>query len=434
MKSVVVIGGGLAGLAAAARLATTGHRVTILESRQRLGGRAGSFTDAQSGQLVDACQHVSMGCCTELAAFAELVGISDLLKPEPVLWFMTPDRRVTRFAADPLPAPFHLSRAFARVHYLTGADKLRIAWGLLCLRLTRSDDDQPLLPWLRRHFQNERTIRRFWSIVLVSALNESVERVGLKYARKVFVDAFMRDRRGFEVQVPTVPLGRLYGEELNGWFARNQITLECNARVTGVTMEKDRIHSVTLRDGGVREADAFVSAVPWNRLADWLPAEVVPPLGEFQSSPITSVHLWFDRPVMDLPHAVLVDCAGQWIFNRGEVAPGEWYTQVVISASGELRATGHEAAEATILAEFRKLFPKSESAMLVRSRVITEHSATFVPSPGIDRHRPGSKTAIANLFLAGDWTDTGWPATMEGAVRSGFIAADALAAGTKNIG
>ncbi|WP_020474073.1 hydroxysqualene dehydroxylase HpnE [Zavarzinella formosa] len=427
MKSVLVIGGGLAGLAAAARLATTGHRVTILESRQRLGGRAGSFTHPQSGQLVDACQHVSMGCCTEFARFAKLVGIEHFLKPEPILWFMTPDRRVTRFAADSLPAPFHLSRAFARVHYLTWGDKLRIAWGLACLRLINPEDDRPLLPWLQKHRQNERTIKRFWGIVLVSALNESVDRVGLKYARKVFVDAFLRDRRGFEVQVPTVPLGRLYGEELSAWFAKNGVSVEFNARVTGSTVEGNRLTGVTLRDGSLRVADDYVSAVPWNRLADWLSIEILPSAGAFQPSPITSVHLWFDRSIMDLPHVVLVDCSGQWVFNRGEVSPGEWYVQVVISASGEMRAMGHEKVESTIVEEMRSLFPAAQKARLLRAKVITEHAATFVPIPGIDTHRPGPVTKLENLFLAGDWTATGWPATMEGAVRSGFRAADVLA-------
>ena len=426
MKSVLVIGGGLAGLAAAAKLAIAGNQVTILESKQRLGGRAGSFTDPQTGQLTDACQHVSMGCCTELAEFAKIVGIDHFLKPEPVLWFMTPDRRITRFEADPLPAPFHLSRAFAKVHYLSWTDKLRIAWGLTCLRLTRASNDTPLLAWLRAHGQNERTISRFWSIVLVSALNESVERVGLKYARKVFVDAFLSDRRGFEVQVPTVPLGRLYGVELADWFEKHNVTIEFNCRVIASNIDGTRMTSVTLRDGTTRTADNFVSAVPWNRLEDWLPAGVAPPLTAFSASPITSVHLWFDRPILQLPHVVLVDCAGQWVFNRGEIASNEWYVQIVISASGEMRALGQAQIEAKILAEMRALFPWAIDAQLIRSKVITETAATFVPVPGIDEHRPKPKTSLENLFLAGDWTSTGWPATMEGAVRSGFNAARAI--------
>lgn len=423
MKKVVVIGGGLAGLAAAAKLATRGFKVTILESKQRLGGRAGSFVDPETGQVIDACQHVSMGCCTEFAAFSKLVGIDHLLKPEPVLWFMTPDRRTTRFEPDRLPAPFHLSRAFSRVHYLSWMDKIRIAWGLACLRLSRESNDPPLIDWLRAHGQNETTINRFWSIVLVSALNESVDRVGLKYARKVFVDAFMKDRRGFEVQIPTVPLGELYGGEMAKWFSQNNVDIRYNARVIGTKIADRKMVSVQLRDGSSLEADAFLSAVPWNRIHDWLPEGAIDQLAPFEHSPITSVHFWFDRPILELPHVVLVDCKSQWIFNRGEIAPGEWYVQIVISSSGGLRSLGHIQLEKLIFDEINQLFPWSLDAKLLRSKVITEKTATFVPKPGIDQFRPGNRTKIENFFLAGDWTSTDWPSTMEGAVRSGFNAA-----------
>src|SRR4051812_30957569 len=188
-ERVLVVGGGLAGLAAASALGACGYRVTLLESRDRLGGRAGSFVDGASGQLIDACQHVSMGCCTNLTHFWRTMGVAHLLRPQPALYFMTPDRRVSRFAADPLPAPFHLTRAFLAAHHLSMADKGRIAYGLARLRLTPKEDDRPFTDWLRQHGQTTSAVRRFWGLVLVSALNEDAERVGLKYARKVFVDA-----------------------------------------------------------------------------------------------------------------------------------------------------------------------------------------------------------------------------------------------------
>src|SRR5438067_383577 len=214
--SVLVVGGGLAGLAAAAALAPRGFRVTVLESRGRLGGRAGSFADPATGQPVDACQHVSMGCCTNFAHFCETVGIGRFLAPQPVLYFMTPDRRVSRFQADPWPAPLHLGRALLSAHYLTAGEKLRVAYGLAALLREPPDADPPLSDWLAGHRQTPRTIERFWGVVLTSALNESVDRAGLKYARKVFRDGFLSRRDGFVVRVPTVPLGRLYGDELRG--------------------------------------------------------------------------------------------------------------------------------------------------------------------------------------------------------------------------
>jgi squalene-associated FAD-dependent desaturase len=430
--SVLVMGAGLAGLAGAAALAARGLRVRILEARPRLGGRASSFSDPASGQLLDACQHVGMGCCTNLAHFTRMMGIAHLLAPQECLYFMTPDRNVSRFASDPLPAPLHLGRAFAGLHFLSLKDKGAIAWGLAALKATSPVADEPFLLWLRRHAQPETAIRRFWELVLVSALNETIDRVGMRYARKVFVDGFMSHPRGFQVEVPTVPLGRLYGRELLDWFDRHQVEVSLGQGVRQLLVEGGRVTGVLMRDGQRHEADWYLSALPWDRVLDVLPATVVESeptfkrLREIESSPITSVHLWYDRRITDLPHAVLVDSLGQWLFNRGETTPGEHYLQVVISASRALRDPGHEAIKRRIIEEIQRLFPKSEGATLVRARVITEHQATFSVVPGIDRLRPQQGSPIPNLLLAGDWTATGWPATMEGAVRSGYLAAGEL--------
>src|SRR5262245_30349382 len=228
-QSAIVVGAGLAGLAAAVGLASRGFRVTVLESRTRLGGRASSFTDPSTGQMVDACQHVSMGCCTNLAHFLRTVGVGHLLAPQPKLYFVTPDRRVSVFKADPWPAPLHLGRALFGAHYLTPGDKLRVAYGLAARLWASPDADPPLLPWLEAHRQNRRTIERFWGVVLTSALNETVDRVGLKYARKVFRDGFVRHRDAFTVHVPSVPLGRLYGDELLAWLSAHGVEVRENA-------------------------------------------------------------------------------------------------------------------------------------------------------------------------------------------------------------
>src|SRR5262249_48602690 len=188
---IVIVGGGLAGLAVASCLVDRGLRITILESRPRLGGRAGSFTDPATGELVDNCQHVSMACCTNLADFCARVGTRHLFRRETAIVFVGPDGRVSRLEAGPLPAPFHLSGSFLRANYLSWSEKLRVAFGLACLRLDpRERPGESFADWLRRHGQTPRTIERYWGTVLVSALNERLDQMDVGHARKVFLDGF----------------------------------------------------------------------------------------------------------------------------------------------------------------------------------------------------------------------------------------------------
>jgi predicted NAD/FAD-binding protein len=228
---VAIIGGGLAGLACAVGLAGRGLQITLYESRTRLGGRASSFNDPLTGNLVDNCQHVSMSCCTNLTDFCRRVGIDDLFKVVDQITFIDPEGRTTNWKSGPLPAPLHLAGAFAATRFLSLGDKLRIAFGLSCLRFARSSPSQSFYDWLRRHGQSTRTIKRFWETVLVSALNERLDQMDIGHARKVFLDGMMRTREGYRLEIPVVPLGELYGTRLESWLAASGVRLRMNTGV-----------------------------------------------------------------------------------------------------------------------------------------------------------------------------------------------------------
>ncbi len=436
---VVIVGGGLAGLATAAALVGRGLLVTLLESRPRLGGRASSFPDPATGELIDNCQHVSMTCCTNLDDFCRRVGTRELFRRVRTLVFLSPEGRRSELKAGRLPAPLHMASSFLGANYLSASEKLRVAYGLACLRFAREGTREPLSDWLLRHGQTPRTIERYWATVLVSALNELPEQTDVGHARKVFIDGFLRTRRGYELEVPTVPLGELYGTRLERWLESQGVDVRLTTGVRSVGADGDgAISGVTLRNGEAILADFVVMAAPFDRAASLLGEELrgrIPGLSgleQIQASPITGIHLWFDREVCPFEHAVTVGRTVQWVFNHtaisGRRASGEsgQYLQLVVSAAYDLVPMGNEAIRDLALADLASLWPVVREANLLRWRVVTEHGATFSVRPGIDALRPPQRTPVEGLFLAGDWTSTGWPATMEGAVRSGYLAAEGI--------
>ena len=437
---VAVIGGGLAGMAAAVALQSAGCRVTLFEARRYLGGRAASFRDANSGDWVDLCQHVSMGCCTNLADFCRRTGIEHLFRHESKLHFFAPDgRRFDLGATRGLPAPLHLGPALWRLKYLSAGDRLRIGRALVRLasKPVTEESDSTVAEWLQRNGQSPAAIERFWSVVLVSALGESLERASLSAARKVFVDGFMAARDAFVVEVPSVPLAEIYDLALRRWFADHQVELRIETGIRSVDLAAEERIQTTSFDGDSQTWDAAVLAVPWRQISAIVGPNLKPRLpwlanaARLEASPISGVHLWFDRPIAEVDHAVLVGRTSQWVFNRGlrtetAAGPAGHYYQVVISASRELDEIGQEQTIRGVLDDLRAVFPAAREAQLLRARVVTDPHAVFSVRPGSDRFRPPQKTAVPGLAVAGDWTATGWPATMEGAVRSGYLAAEAV--------
>ncbi|MBW3541477.1 MAG: hydroxysqualene dehydroxylase HpnE, partial [Planctomycetes bacterium] len=343
-RRTIIVGGGLAGLAAALALGRRGIPVTLLESRPRLGGRASSFLDKSSGAEIDNCQHVTLGCCTNFRAFCEDAGVAAYLREERELYFIGRLGQVNRFAPGRLPAPLHLWPAFRGLSFLDRGDRRAISRGLRALARANgaaaAANGRSFHDWLTAHDQPPAAIERFWHVVLVSALSETLDRVDVGHARKVFVDAFLANRNGWRMQVPTVPLGELYGAALARGLEAAGVVVRLGTGVRQVVLEEGRAAAVELRDGTRMEAADVVLTVPHHLVRSLLPDSLAnePPLAgvdNLKTAPISSVHLWYDRPITSLPHAVLVDRTSQWLFNRTLLAAaaghgdGRSYYQVV---------------------------------------------------------------------------------------------------------
>jgi squalene-associated FAD-dependent desaturase len=439
---VAVVGGGLAGLAASCALAENGFRVSLFERRPYLGGRASSYLHPATGEVVDNCQHVLLGCCTNLLEFYRRTGIDGQIRWFDRLTFLEPGGRASVIGPSSLPAPLHTAPSFLGAACLNLTDKLAIAAALAKLApLALHDKGEPFLDWLRRHGQTERAIGRFWRTILVSALNEDIDRISVPYAAQVMRESFLKSADAGKMGIPTAPLTELYDK--GGSYVRERGG-EVQLR-SGVEAFQAGPAGVRLRlADGECDFDFVILAVAFDGLSRILPeTSAADPLrsvlARFQSSPITGIHLWFDRQISDLEHAVLLDRTIQWMFHKSKLlaAPGGngnrkgagqgSYVEVVVSSSNSLVEKSRAEVVELAVNELREFFPAARDAVLVKSTVIKEMHATYSPRPGVDEYRPAPETVWPRVFLAGDWIATGWPATMEGAVRSGYLAAQCVA-------
>lgn len=417
---VVVIGGGLAGLAAAVALSGAGWRVELLERRPYLGGRAASYELPGTEETIDNCQHVLLGCCTNLLDFYRRLGVGHLIHFHDRIPFVTPDGRVSAISADHQPTPLHLFGSLRRFHALTWRDKFSICAAMTALSFELGMvprerlDAETMLDWLRRHFQTAGGIDFFWRVVLTSALNEDLERVSAWHGLQVFWKGFLMNRAAYRVGVPAAPLGELYRLELPG------VRVRLRARARSLEISAGRVTAVCLEDGQRAAAQCCIVALPFENAQELLPGDY----SAFTHSPIVGIHLWFDRPVMEEPFAALLGRTIQWAFRK----PGDpGYVQCVVSAARALLPLGRNEIVEMAVRELGEFFP-IRSAVLRKWAVVKEVRATYSPAAGVDRRRPAGPTQFENCFLAGDWVETGWPPTMEGAVRSGYRAAEQVAA------
>ncbi len=448
-KTIAVIGGGLAGLAAAVELKQRASQldVVLFEAKQATGGRAGSFVDPRTESLIDYCQHVAMGCCTQFLRLMDDAGIADQFTRYRELTFMSLTARPLRYHKPWwLPTPLHLIPFFLQLPHLSLRQKLVIARAMASLIRTPSETLRQTTAtwWLQQHGQSQEMIEMFWDVVVASALGETCERVAMHAVQKVFQDGFLASHSASDVYVPKLPLRQLISEHLTTYVQSLGVDIRLGQMVKELQSDQASPGRLRLRAGDQWHTfDAVIIATPAHAMARLVKSIADPKLqalaGQLEQvnySPITGIHLWFDRPIMTLPHAVFLGTLAQWAFRDPTQAPestsadcvSEHYVQVVISASHDLRQREPAAIVEQIEQELKQFFPQAAESKLLRWRVVTDPHAVYSLSPEVERLRPSCQTACAQLLLAGDFVQTGWPATMEGAVISGQQAAAQLLA------
>jgi len=481
MTQAIVIGGGLAGLAGAVALADAGLQVELYERRPILGGRATSFIHPSSGERVDNCQHVLLGCCVNLLDFYTRLGVAEHIDFHEDIPFIDESSRVSVIGPSALPPPLHLFPSFLRLKTMGIRDKLsivRTVTGMIrhVARLRRTGDPseaaasaaasvsaatptsaaasvsaapasatsrgtEPLpvsmAAWLKAHGATDRAVEAFWKPFLISALNDELDDIDADYGIGTAVRAMLLNRSGYEVGLPAVPLGDLYAPCID-YIEQRGGRVVFNRGVTGISVHDGKVASISLQDGSSVEAGAYLSALPFDVLCKLLPqSNASDPyfsmLDGLSVSPITAVHVWFDRPVTELGYAAVIGRRIQWIFNQSSRHAGAFsadnggaYLGLVVSASDDWMKTPRQVIIDQAMEDLESLLPAVRQAKLLKAIVVKEGRATFAPRPGCDALRPGPTSPLANFSIAGDWVQTGWPATMESAVRSGYQAAEVL--------
>jgi squalene-associated FAD-dependent desaturase len=440
--NVAIIGSGLAGLACGCELADRGHRVTLFERRPWAGGKAYSFVDAETGQTIDNGQHIFMRCTTAYIDLLTRLGTLPRTRMQerlrvPVL---DADGRVAVIAASPLPAPMHLLPSFAGYAHLPVLERARVAQAAATIaRMSPAerdgfDDDRTFADWLRSRGQSETSISEFWDLIVVPTLNCRSERASAAQALFVLQEGFLASSGSAAVGLPLDGLSELHVVPAIGYIERRGGDLRLRAAVGTVGLESDGRVALRLGDGTSERFDACVIALPPAQAIAVVPPawRSMPPfdaLSRFETSPIINVHLWFDGSVADFEFAAFTGCELQWCFNRTRIAgksgAGEEHLVLSLSAADAFIELEKGELLERLLPQLERVLPQTRARRLRRSVVIKETDATFVPSPGL--RRPGNGTFVPNVAIAGAYTDTGWPATMESAVRSGLAAARAIA-------
>ena len=424
-------------MSAACALADAGFSVSLVERRGYLGGRASSYLHPGVGEVIDNCQHVLFGCCTNLQGFYQRIGVADRIHWTSAMTMIEPGGRQSKLGPSWLPAPLHGLPKLMTAPAFSFADKLALARAFQAMmKPIPQDSTESLDDWLRRHKQTRGALDRFWRLVIASALNAEIDEIALPYAAKVIRELFMNSAFAGSMGMSKVPLSELYAPVASYLEARSGAVL-FNTNVEGAGWDEEISQWTIKTRAGELLSDFIVIALPFEGMAKLLPAlprasgvdALATQIDHQEHWPICSVHLWFDRPITELEHAVLLDREIHWMYNQSLLqGRGGNYIELVVSATRAFAALPREEAIAQALRELAEFFPLVKEAKLEKVALIKEVRATFGVPPCIDLYRPNAQSPWPNLFLAGDWVQTGWPSTMESGARSGHLAAEAVCA------
>jgi len=446
----IIIGGGLSGLSAAVELSARGRKVLLLEQHRHCGGRTHSFLDVTTNSSVDNGQHLMMGCYHETRRFLRLIGTEYLALLQPALQidFLCPTQNCARLACAGVPAPFNLLAGLLGFTAIPFKDRFKML--LVAKELINTSpekevelDRMTVEEWLSRLGQSEINKKYIWDVITIGALNNNPKNVSALMLFRVLRAAFLGKKENASLLIPCVGLNELFVNPAVQFIKAHGGEIHTGVGVKSMKFEGPHVQSVETSEGKELQAQSFISAVPWYSFEEMLSTSYVKSrragknkldchIGDiFKSSPIISLHLWLDREITDLDFAALLETRIQWLFNKSKLlnekkalTAARQYLSLVISSAEEFVGLNKKQLVEIAMEDVRRVLPQARNAKIIHSLVIKEKRATFVPSPGIETLRPKARTTYENLFLAGDWTATGYPATIEGAVMSGRTAAE----------
>jgi len=446
----IIIGGGLSGLSAAVELSARGRKVHLLEQHRHCGGRTHSFLDVTTNSFVDNGQHLMMGCYHATRRFLRLIGTEHLAILQPALQidFLCPTQHCTRLACAGVPAPFNLLVGLLGFTAIPFKDRIKML--LVAKELMNTSPEKELEldrmsveEWLNRLGQSDINKKYLWDVITIGALNNNPKNVSALMLFRVLRAAFLGNNENASLFIPCVGLSELFVNPAMQFIKAHGGEIHTGVGVESMKFKGTHVRSVKTSEGKELQAQSFISAVPWYSFEEMLSAsyDKLNRAGNnildshrgdiFKSSPIISIYLWLDREITDLDFAALLETRIQWLFNKSKLLNEEkaltvvrQYLSLVISGAEEFVGLNKKQLVEIAMEDVRQVLPQARNAKLIHSLVIKEKRATFLPSPGIEALRPKARTTYDNLFLAGDWTATGYPATIEGAVLSGRTAAE----------